>query len=453
MPPAFQTPALASHMHTLMNRHLPARHRVLIAAIALLEIGVFGACSSKLLDVQSPSRIPAASLENPANAQLLVNGAIADFECAVSSYIVAGGLIGQELDDGTQTADRYPYDRRTVTNQDLRYQTSSCTAVGVYSPLQTARVSADNVRRLLMGWTDQEVPGRATLLARANVYEAYSMIFFAEGFCATVFSHFNADGSITYGDSISPAMVLDSSIAYFDAAIAGLTGSDTASVTLKNLAYAGRARAKLDKGDLAGARSDATQVASGFRYNITASTSSTRRQNRVWSDNGVVGGGAYNTASSVGPIYRALNDPRVTYVSVGRVAAGTGVPLYAQTKYTTASSSIRLASHDEAQLIIAESNITANPASAIAIVNTFRARGGETPLLPTATATEIRDAIINERRREFFLEGQHLGDLIRYDLPFNPAVGAAYPGGGNYGSQRCLPLPSVETLNNPNFRG
>lgn len=51
------------------------------------------------------------------------------------------------------------------------------------------------------------------------------------------------------------------------------------------------------------------------------------------------------------------------------------------------------------------------------------------------------------------LEGQHLGDIIRYGVPLTPAAGAPYPGGGVYGSQRCLPLPDVERDNNPALRG
>ena len=69
----------------------------------------------------------------------------------------------------------------------------------------------------------------------------------------------------------------------------------------------------------------------------------------------------------------------------------------------------------------------------------------------TATAAELTAALIEERRRELFLESQHLGDLIRYNLPFNPTSGTTYPGGGTYGTQRCMPLPEVESLNNPTF--
>jgi hypothetical protein len=70
------------------------------------------------------------------------------------------------------------------------------------------------------------------------------------------------------------------------------------------------------------------------------------------------------------------------------------------------------------------------------------------------TAAEVRADIIEERRRELFLEGHRLGDIRRYQLPLNPAVGAAYAaGGGTYGTQTCFPLPDVERINNPNIAG
>src|SRR2546422_5485271 len=78
---------------------------------AILALGLLGGTAGcdlfdNALEVQSPSTIPASTLEIPANAQLLANGAIADFECAVGSYAVMGGEITDELIDATQTADR-----------------------------------------------------------------------------------------------------------------------------------------------------------------------------------------------------------------------------------------------------------------------------------------------------------------------------------------------------------
>jgi hypothetical protein len=89
-------------------------------------------------------------------------------------------------------------------------------------------------------------------------------------------------------------------------------------------------------------------------------------------------------------------------------------------------------------------------------INAARNSGGRTgmPQYNAAgqTAAQVRDQIIEERRRELFLEGHRLGDVRRYNLALNPAPGAPYvQGGGVYGDQRCFPLPAVEKSNNPNI--
>ena len=43
-------------------------------------------------------------------------------------------------------------------------------------------------------------------------------------------------------------------------------------------------------------------------------------------------------------------------------------------------------------------------------------------------------------------------DIERFEIPFNPPVGANFPvGGGTYGNTTCLPLPDVEKNNNPSL--
>jgi hypothetical protein len=419
------------------------------ALSSLLLLGLLASCkTSDYLNVTSPSRIPAANLEDPSNATLLVNGAVADFECAYGSYVVASALIGDELADATQTAARFPYDQRTLVSSSTTYQSSACTGIGTYSPLQTARVSADNVRILLNGWTDQQVPNRQLLLATAAAYEGYSELLLGEGFCATVFSSFNADGTVNYGNSITPAQAFDSAITRFSEAITAATAAGSGATNILDMAYDGRARAKLDKGDLAGARADAVLVPPTFVLNMTASSISSRRNNRIWADNGQ-NGTAYNEASSVETPYRSLNDPRVPVIHPNVPNSTTGVPIYVQTKYTSASAPTPIASGVEAQLIVAEADLASNPSEALSIINTSRAAGGESALPAGTSAADLKTALIGERMRALFLQGTRLYDIIRFQLPLDPAAGSKFPGGGSYGSQLCMPLPDVEILNNP----
>ena len=414
---------------------------------AMLILGLLSttACSlfDNALEVQNPSTVPASLLEVPANAQLLVNGAIADFECAAGSYAVMGGLITDELLDATQTADRFPYDRRTMASSDRRYAVNDCINSGVYTPLQTARFSALNVLSLLRGWTTAQVPGRDTLIATLQAYEGYTLVMLGEGFCTMVISTLDANRQTVFGGEIQRDSVFKIAVATFSDAITSATATGQTGVL--NMALVGRARAYVGLGLFAVAKADAQLVPPAFVKFVTASTINSRRSNRVWQENS-----ATSRNTSLDTLYTHMNDPRVPFLD--RMASSvTGVHLYEQLKYMTAASPIRLASGDEARLIIAEANVAAKDLiGADSIINSFRARGGQAAIVSPDSATAAA-SLFDQRRREFFLEGQHLGDALRFSAPLNPPAGTAYPGGGTYGTQVCLPLPDVEKQNNPNF--
>ena len=432
------------------------RRAALLLATLLAPAGGCNALD-KLLEAEPRSRIPAQIVEAPENAALLVNGAIADFECAAGAYVVVSALIGEELVDATQTADRFPYDRRDVQPRDRRYSTFGCEAIGVYTPLQTARSSADRILGFLEGWTDAQVPNRMSLLATAAAYAGYSYLLIGEGFCSAAFSTIDEAGNIVYGGEVERDSILRIAEARFTQAIEAAEEAENTDIL--RMARVGRARTRLNLGRLADARADAALLPQDTVYvkNISASAAQGRRENRVWSQNSTV----TQTTTSVGEPYRALNDPRVPTTSVRdsrnqQRFSTTGVPLWRQDKYPTAATAIPLATGDEARLMIAEADIAANTATSLAnaqsIINSFRARGNQAALTTTDPAA-LRAALIEQRRRELFLEGHHLGDVIRYELTLRPAAGATFPGGGTYGSQKCMPLPDVERQNNPEIPG
>jgi len=83
-----------------MSTRIGSRVRQVIrAAGGVLLLGVIPAACDNLLEVKVPSRILATTLDDPANGQLVVDGAVSDFECALASYAMAYGLITDELDD------------------------------------------------------------------------------------------------------------------------------------------------------------------------------------------------------------------------------------------------------------------------------------------------------------------------------------------------------------------
>jgi hypothetical protein len=425
--------------------------RALAVTGALAAMTIVGCDLNRALSVAPANLIPSVDLETPTNAALLVTGAAADFDCAFNSYVVVGALIGEELEDATQTASRWPYDQRIVTAAAATYSQGSCTGLGVYTPLQSARVSANNVRRLLEGWTDAQVApaNRQLLIARAAAYEAWGQLLIAESFCETVFSSVSGE-TVNYGTKITRPQALDSAVQRFTQAVTvATTVGGTVADSIRYFALVGRARAYQDKGDMTNARADAGVVPAAFVWNVTASGTTGRRNNRVFQESNAA---VTQQSSSAGLRYRTLNDPRVPVQNMNRLSSGTGVPQWAQRKYTAVSSPIPAATGTEMQLLIAQADIASNRANTLAIIAASRTAGGQTPYTGTTAAQDLAE-IIDQRRRALWLTGTHFGDIIRYNLTVSPAQGATTPWGQQFGPANgaalCLPLPEVEIFNNP----
>lgn len=414
------------------------RHGVL----AVLGIGLAaGLPACNLLEQETPDLIAADDLTDPSNADLLVRSAFSALECALAQHVLGTGLLGDELDDASVSEPLWDYDRRTLNPARAQYASGSCGS-GVptnYMDLSRARYQADFALRLLDGWTDEQVPNRMGLIAQAAAYGGYSLVMMAESFCS---------GAIDLGPELSPADMFGEAIKRFDRAIeAGTAANDTATVTLARL---GRARARLGLGDLEGAGADAALIPEGFVVNATYSDAATRRQNRVHT-------ALYRTPiATVSAAYRNLTfdgvpDPRVEVIDAGRSGMDADVPLFQPAKYSSVSSPIPLATWEEAQLILAEARLAAGDTDgAVAIINRLHGRVGLPPYAG-GTPDEVRAQIIEERRRELFLEGHRLGDMIRYGIPLDPPPGTPFRLGGLYGDQRCFPLPDIERQNNPNL--
>ena len=417
-----------------------------LALLVATALAIVTACGNPL-EVETTSRIPAENVEVPANAQLLVSGTIADFECAYAAYVVQSATVGEEFIYAQQTADRVPSDRRSTLPTDGRYATNSCVGLGIYTPLQTARQTSETALNYLKSWTDAQVANRTKLIAYTAAYNGYSYLLLGEGFCTLAFSSINPDRTIAYGGEVARDSAFKLAIARFTESITAaqaVTNPSAAVTDSLRLAYLGRARARLDLGDYAGAMADAQQIPAGYVRNATYSTAVDRRNNLVFSDNS-----STNTSSSVGDPYRSMTgDPRVP-VTQGSSTSATGIRHWYQTKYTTLSTPIPFAKYQEAQLIIAEAQIRAgNLPAALPILNAERARGNQGVFTGTTQAQYLAE-LIDQRRRELFLEGQHLEDIIRFGIAVQPAAGTPYHFGGTYGNQICFPLPAAERLNNP----
>jgi hypothetical protein len=405
---------------------------------------LFGVACEGILEVEAPGVVDASDLENPQNASFLVSGTVSDFDCALGAYVVNQGLLGNELQDASVTAARFSLDARNLTDSSP-YGVNGCAGnpPGIYRPLATARWSSDNALRSLDGWTDAQVPNRSALIAQAAAYSGYSHLLMGEGFCSVVIEE--------NGPEVQPQTAMQAAVERFTRALdAAGPGGDA---NVRAMALLGRARANLNLGNGSAAAADARaalQVNATFQVVSTASSASSRRWNRV-------GDEFFGGRITVAPAFRDLTvggepDTRVTVINTNTVGQDSQTPVWLVTKYGPAraaglrDTSLPIATWREAHLIIAE---VEGGEEAVSRINILRNHHG-LPTYAGGTSAEVAAQVRVERARELYLEGHHLNDLRRFDLPNIPAAGAAYRQGGVYGSVRCFPLPEVERNANPN---
>ena len=414
------------------HRHYDYHQRV-ISGVILAGALTLSGCDN-LLEVELPGATTAEALDDPAFATLLTTSVQGEFECAYSSFVWGTSHLGGEIIGGFVEAGGAEWLQRNVTPASSDYVGSGCGGTGVYAPMATARALADDVIGRLEAWTDQEVAGRSGLLAKANLYAGFNYVIFGDAMCSAAFDN---------GPEVQPPSMFELAKDRFTEAVSLAIDAQT-----RNAAYVGLARANISMGDNSAALSAAEQVSPGFSYDVSRSSANNSRRNIIYLNNN------QNRRISMDPHYWDVTwmgaaDPRVAVANTGGKTTDGVTDLWLQTKYSSDSSPYRLASYVEAQLIIAEA---AGGQRAVDIINELHAAAG-IPAFEGGAEAEIRDHIIEERRREFFLEGKRFGDLRRYGgfdewtkgtHPFTPIT---------YGGNECMPLPNVERFNNPSLSG
>ncbi len=419
-----------------------------ILALGITLVAVAAACSDLTTLTQSnPGALSSATVYAPLNAQLVVNGAISDFECAFSRYVVGSGVFTDELANGISNAANFDYDRRTLPT-NASYGTGTCGAnqqAPIYTPLSIARRSADTAIAYLKGWTDAQMPtgvSRIKLIGQSYAYAGYSLVLLGEGMCTA---------AINLGPELQPAQVFAEAKSRFDSAVvAATTAGDASTVSFATL---GRARTQLDLGNVAAAGTDAAAIAPSFVVNMSTDGINIRRENFSFV---TINNSNFATvdASFRGLTVNGAPDPRVSVTNTGKNGTAPSAPIWTPDKYPALTTVMPIARYAEAQLIVAEAKAAANDITgSVAAINAARATHAGLPAFDGTgqTSATLKTQIIEERRRELFLEGHRLGDLRRYNLAFTPASGTAYPGGASYGTETCFPLPDVERINNPNI--
>ncbi len=151
-------------------------------------------------------------------------------------------------------------------------------------------------------------------------------------------------------------------------------------------------------------------------------------------------------------------DPRVPRSTTPAARLGTPLspPSYSTYTGTIAGGAfapdtwMRTASGLEARYIVAEAQ--GPTAATLTFVNERRAAGAQG--LFGGTDAELRDELLDQRMRDFFLDGHRIGDLRRYKTLYGLDL---WPSGRmpgltqEYGTQECWPVAQSEINANPNI--
>ena len=414
------------------------KHLLTLSAAAALAVS---AGCNDFLSVKTPAVIDASTLDPTADPTVLSFSAQQNYATAAGLAFLRSSYVVWEAWNGFPTVQLEDFGLRSVAPDNPLLNSD------VWAPLQLALHSADDAASTL-GTGTSDVQKLET--ARSYMIAGYSALTIAELFC---------QGVINGSRALTTAEMLDSAIVRFTAAVTGaqtLAGTTTGTVqasanAIANAALVGRARAQLQSGRKAQAAADAGAVTAGFRYDLLYADNAAARvrlANPYWRL-------TFDQAQVVVPPAFQVTDPRLPWIAptTAQPKANDGITPFAQQgKWRAYGAPIRLASKIEADYIAAESGTAAQMLTFIQAQRTANSQGAYAGATDDAS---VLTELMEQRGREFYLEGKRFGDFRRN--PANvlhvPAPGSAYfkPGLNPVGAMTCLPVPTAESLTNPNF--
>lgn len=418
----------------------------------LLVFGLAGAAAgcNSLLDVDNPATIADQDLGTPDVIANLVNGVVSRFQFMYDDLALFSAILTDEAVTG--------HNFETIQRVDLRQVAKENSGPEVYPPLQYARAAADSFEARLVGLMADSA-SRSLSLARVQAYGSMTYTLMGEFLCA---APVEPTSDAVSADSMFRLAIeranraITTATAYKASAGASAARADS----ILNLARVSAARAHLNLGEKAQAIAFASQVPLAFEF---------RSHYDIANSNNTFFGSVAGTNRNLGVdvAFRNLNDPRVRYNAAGGTGHDQRTILYAPYLapsfggYSAATNnqpflretSIRFVSGLEARYIVAEAQGVGG-AGNVDFINQRRAIGGQTPLV-SPTEAEFLAALMDQRRRDFFLDGHRLGDLRRYRRLYNQDF---FPTGthptttrGNYGTDVCFVPTQAEIVGNPGY--
>jgi hypothetical protein len=433
-------------MQTVNQKRTRRAWRVVAALSLVLP---FSACdTAELLDVDLPGNVTADDIESPTLAGTMRVSAIGDFEWAWDSYV---NFAARHSDEYIHSSGNFTGRRQMLRDipPDLgAYQD------GIFGRFHRARFMLESNFERLQGFTEEEVPAKAQYAAEMRTYGGFIYVAFGEGFCGTPL---DGDGVVR-----TPEELLQIAVTQFTEAITLAQQANRSN--LVTAALAGRARAYLDLKDYANAIRDAERIPDGFQFLATREQGEGRRENSMANTNEL----QTNQQATVAPGYRDVRwkgvaDPRVHVVNTGFVGHDNSTIVWRHDKTPPQGGEgqdVIIASAKEARLIIAEAAaLTGDLGRARAILADFHTRAGIPPVTEAdiPTQKDVIRHVIEERRRELFVEGGHRQrDHLRWrgtewQIPYKGEPGSDHPNGVDqygqpYGSTMCFPVAQNEQI-------
>lgn len=493
---------------------------------AVLSLSMLSACS--LSDLVSNTALP-PSLTDPAIAKTAA-GAFASYQGALltfsnvlggkfvsattttttsagddPSYMYVVGLLTDELSlvpDASNAPGGFPttglaaVDNRSAPENDptpngisriSAYQT-------LYGQLQSIRAHSREARGMLVAYTADST---SALIGHMYAMEGYADVLLAELFCSGIpLSTVDPNGDFVLTRGFTSEEVYQHAVALFDSALT--LAADSANIV--SFATMGRARARLDLGDYAGAAQDAATVSTSYQYLLRYASTRPNYFLASLSTGNTWPGNESNREGTNGLQY--WGDPRTDTVRTFASSPSTFryIPrrwLQAGATPNTAGSWVNnglaplpIATGIEARLIEAEAAYHSG-GDWLGMLNALRTSGftlkdtvvgtlpdtmtvqdtlwnagsggfaGLPPLTDPGTDSGRVSLIFSERAHWLFLTGYRQGDLRRLVRQYNRPEETVYPVGpwgptppvAVYGTDTNAPVPLQEQQTNPQYGG
>ena len=416
--------------------------RSALALSALGLMGALGACSD-LLEVEDPGRVTEPTLADTSIISELAASPPGLFNGLYANYAYASAVFTDEAVSGHNFEQWQDVDQRLINDSNSGY--------GQYLQLHQLRFTSGNFARRIEEMLGDRAASDARV-ATAYAMEGYALLLLAESHCESPLGPEEA--------ASTPAQIFQAALGPFEKALAIANASNNAAV--QNLVRVGLARTYINLNNQAKAVEFASQVPSGF---VALARSSDVRSEVYNPFRSATIGQTFNLG--VDRKFQNLNDPRIRHQpeTPGHnvqypIAAPFQAPSFSG--YSAASTAefqngtdIRYASGLEAQYIVAEAQgpTTAN----LDFINARRAIGNQTPLAAGVSAVDFRRAILDQRARDFYLDGHRIGDLRRFKALYqidefpkgeNPNPAPRYAA---YGTAECFVPTRGERIGNPNY--